>query len=182
MPMPILARTRLATSSLVLVLLVPLVRPALSFSPPPIPLNWTAVLPCASDTPARVLTNVRTHTLANNTPAACIALCAAAPSPTEYTYAGVEYADECHCGTGLASPEAAPAAECDMPCAGDADLACGGPWRIQVRAAHPSLHVYVPLSPSSPSPSPTLRVPPNLRSCGVTFAPLVLLSLEKDPH
>ncbi|TFK94927.1 WSC-domain-containing protein [Polyporus arcularius HHB13444] len=131
--MPILARTINSTSSLVLVLLILLTRPALSFSPPPIPLNWTPVLPCASDTPARVLTNVRTHTLANNTPAACIALCDA--SPGAYTYAGVEYADECHCGTGLAPsppPQAAPAAECDMPCMGDADLSCGGPWRIQI--------------------------------------------------
>ncbi|KAI0692180.1 hypothetical protein C8T65DRAFT_78211 [Cerioporus squamosus] len=109
--------------------------PSPAFSPPPpLPLNWTTVLPCATDTPARVLTGVSTHLLAaNNTPAACIELCDAL-APGDYTYAGVEYANECHCGTGLVSPapQPAPAAECDMGCTGDPDLSCGGSWRIQI--------------------------------------------------
>ena len=60
--------------------------PALSFDPPPIPLNWTTQYACAVDTPTRVLAGVATHQLAsNNTPAACIALCDAG----DFTFAGV---------------------------------------------------------------------------------------------
>ncbi|RPD81410.1 hypothetical protein L226DRAFT_477970 [Lentinus tigrinus ALCF2SS1-7] len=132
MPTISFTTTSTATTLLLLGLLLTSPSPARAFDPPPIPLNWTTQYPCAIDTPARVLTGVSTYLLpASNTPAACIALCDAA----DFTYAGVEYADECHCGTGLVSTgvESAPVAECDMGCTGDADLSCGGAWRIQVR-------------------------------------------------
>ena len=53
-----------------------------------------------------------------------------------YRYAGVEYGDECYCGTGFAPGGAAPAladpAECNMRCAGSYYYTCGGPWRMQI--------------------------------------------------
>ena len=137
------SHTLLSTTTLFL-LLTSHALPALSFDPPSIPLNWTTQYDCAVDTPTRVLAGVATHQLAsNNTPAACIALCDAG----DFTLAGVEYADECHCGTGLVSPapDSAPASECDMACTGDADLSCGGPWRIQVRSPRLISHMHVPL-------------------------------------
>ena len=116
----------------------------LAFDPPTIPLNWTTVYPCAVDVPARVLTGVVTTLLPNNSPAACIELC----DSRDFTYAGVEYSNECHCGTGLAgTPESAPVSECDLPCSGDEDLACGGSWRVQVRThSHSRLEPRVPTS------------------------------------
>ncbi|KAJ7227573.1 hypothetical protein C8J57DRAFT_1093042, partial [Mycena rebaudengoi] len=50
-----------------------------------------------------------------------------------FTYAGVEYGDECYCGTGLVSDVlAANISDCDKPCAGDPTIPCGAGWRMQV--------------------------------------------------
>ncbi|KAI0832925.1 hypothetical protein BC628DRAFT_1309755 [Trametes gibbosa] len=100
-----------------------------AFVPASIPLNWTTLSACAVDNPARILADDVTTQVANNTPAACITSCAA----QGFGYAGVEFADECHCGTGLFSAlVSAPVTDCDMACTGDADVACGGAWSIQV--------------------------------------------------
>ena len=105
-------------------------RPGTASNPPFIPLGWTTVYPCAVDVPSRVLANVVTTQYTDNTPASCIERCDAA----NYTYAGVEYSNECHCGTGLVgTPKAAPTTECNMACTGDSSLSCGGSFRIQVR-------------------------------------------------
>ncbi|KAM5542444.1 hypothetical protein V8D89_003903 [Ganoderma adspersum] len=97
--------------------------------PPFIPLGWTTVYPCAVDVPSRVLANVITTQYTDNTPASCIERCDAA----NYTYAGVEYSNECHCGTGLVgTPKAAPTTDCNMACTGDSSLSCGGSFRIQI--------------------------------------------------
>ncbi|KAF8198768.1 hypothetical protein K438DRAFT_1583937, partial [Mycena galopus ATCC 62051] len=40
---------------------------------------------------------------------------------------------ECYCGTGLASGVAAAnTSDCNMPCAGNANITCGAGWRMQV--------------------------------------------------
>ena len=110
-------------------------RSGIAFNSPFIPLGWTTVYPCAVDVPSRVLAHVVTTQYTDNTPASCIERCDAA----NYTYAGVEYSNECHCGTGLksesAGPFAAPLSECNMACTGDPDLSCGGSFRIQVRVS-----------------------------------------------
>jgi hypothetical protein len=69
-------------------------------------------------------------TLANNTPAACAAHCAA----SQMFYAGVEYGSECHCGTGYATTgvQDANVWDCRMPCAGDGSQVCGAGWRIML--------------------------------------------------
>ncbi len=86
---------------------------------------------CAEDTPSRVIAGDVTTLHSDNTPATCIEHC----ESLGYTYAGVEYGDECHCGRGLAGglvPVVAPSLDCDIPCAGNEGMTCGGSWRIQI--------------------------------------------------
>ncbi|KAM5542546.1 hypothetical protein V8D89_004005 [Ganoderma adspersum] len=116
------------TLAIVLVALA-LAHTARAFAPPSIPLNWTTLSPCAVDNPARILADDVTTVVDDNTPGSCITSCAA----LGFGYAGVEFGDECHCGTGLkAALDDGPAAVCDLACTGDVTLACGGAWSIQV--------------------------------------------------
>ena len=101
-----------------------------AFDSPELPLNWTTQFACAVDTGSRIIANDVTTVLTNNTPATCIELCDAG----NFAFAGVEFSNECHCGTGLVdSIAAAPRSECNFACSGDANLLCGGASRIQVR-------------------------------------------------
>ncbi|PIL37663.1 hypothetical protein GSI_01357 [Ganoderma sinense ZZ0214-1] len=102
----------------------------IAFDPPTIPLGWTTAYPCAVDDASRILAkDSGAAAYTDNTPASCIERCDAA----NYTYAGVEYSGECHCGTGLVSiPQAAPTTDCNMTCTGNSSLSCGGAWRIQI--------------------------------------------------
>ncbi|KAI0295880.1 WSC-domain-containing protein [Multifurca ochricompacta] len=100
-----------------------------AFNTPQIPLNWTTQFACAVDVPSRVLANVVTNQYTDNTPATCIQRCDAAT----FAFAGVEFSDECHCGTGLVgTPASAPVSDCNMACTGDPTLSCGGSLRIQI--------------------------------------------------
>lgn len=84
---------------------------------------------CAQDSASRIVANDVTVNLNNNTPANCIAHC----EDNGYTYAGVEYGSECHCGTGFVStPTNIATTNCNAPCAGNSDYACGGSWAIQL--------------------------------------------------
>ena len=113
-------------------LLLGFARPAHGFVAPTIPLNWTTLAACAVDDAARVIAGDMTSVSATNTPGACVSACAAAG----FGYAGVEFGDECHCGTGLDEALVqAPLTDCNMACTGDPTLSCGGSWRIQVGAA-----------------------------------------------
>lgn len=104
---------------------------------PRLPSGWSVVSECAVDTTTRVLADsVVSIFNATNTPAFCATHCEA----SGYTYAGVEFADECICGTGFANNVTPPGAaswdpwECNMPCTGDNSTLCGGIWRIQIFA------------------------------------------------
>ncbi|KAI0296528.1 WSC-domain-containing protein [Multifurca ochricompacta] len=102
---------------------------ASAFNQPVIPLNWSTQYACAVDVPSRVIANVKTTQYTDNTPASCIQRCDGAG----FSYAGVEYSNECHCGTGLVgTPASAPVSDCNMACTGDPTLSCGGSWRIQI--------------------------------------------------
>lgn len=105
------------------------------WSPPTLPAGWTVESPCAIDNASRVLQSVVVTQLANNTASNCAAYCQSKGS--KYTMAGVEYSNECHCGTGWKGGVAAPSAptyDCTMPCTGNPTdpNGCGGSWRIQV--------------------------------------------------
>ncbi|GJE90201.1 WSC domain-containing protein [Phanerochaete sordida] len=108
-------------------------------TPPPAPYypqflapGWVSFEVCALDNPARVFTDVTVMYLPGNTPYECTFQCT---EVGDYAYAGVEYGDECYCGTGLVDENVRPTAdvsECDVPCAGDYTESCGGSWRIQI--------------------------------------------------
>ncbi|EKM51992.1 uncharacterized protein PHACADRAFT_262444 [Phanerochaete carnosa HHB-10118-sp] len=88
-------------------------------------------MPCAIDNPQRVLANAIVSYLPGNTPYACTTLCAG----KDYAYAGVEYGDECYCGTGYVDgvmPPAAELSDCSMLCSGGYYYYCGGSWRMQI--------------------------------------------------
>ncbi|KAI8989921.1 hypothetical protein BD414DRAFT_414164 [Trametes punicea] len=106
-----------------------LAQSACSFQTEAIPLNWTTLSACAVDNPARIIAGDITTQVANNTPASCVLSCAS----QGFGYAGVEFGNECHCGTGLVAVlQNAPVADCNMACTGNSNFSCGGPWRIQV--------------------------------------------------
>ncbi|KAL7424883.1 Cell wall integrity and stress response component 2 [Cryptotrichosporon argae] len=56
----------------------------------------------------------------------CTSTCAA----YGYAVAGVEYGDECYCGTLAQADAGLVSGQCYMPCAGDASETCGGPNAI----------------------------------------------------
>ncbi|KAI0693986.1 hypothetical protein BC835DRAFT_1306520 [Cytidiella melzeri] len=96
--------------------------------------NWVTAVPCAVDNADRVLTNTIVTYLQSNTPYNCALSCFS----KGYQYAGVEYGDECYCGTGYVGgvlPQAADLSECDMTCPGSYYFNCGGSWRMQIYKA-----------------------------------------------
>ena len=66
----------------------------------------------------------------------CVAFCQAASTPTAttMTVAGVEYAQECYCASGLPSTATAAASlsSCNMPCSGNRKEFCGGSSLLNV--------------------------------------------------
>ncbi|KAH9987623.1 copper radical oxidase [Russula compacta] len=93
--------------------------------------SWVS-LGCYSDsTAARTLT-VPTAVVggaSNNSVQSCADACFS----SGYPLAGVEYSDECYCGTGFANGGApTPAGDCSMVCSGNSSEICGGPDRLNV--------------------------------------------------
>lgn len=97
-----------------------------------LPTGWQVAVPCAVDVPERVLANVVVTYADSTTPRTCAIQC----QNLGYRYAGVEYGDECYCGTGFAPggvvPASADPSECNVRCAGTYSYTCGGPWRMQI--------------------------------------------------
>ena len=96
-----------------------------------LPQGWSLAVPCAIDNANRVIKVTGVTYLPTTTPASCTAQCAA----QGFTMAGIEYGDECYCATGFQDntvPPAADPSECNRACAGNPDLLCGGPWRMQI--------------------------------------------------
>ncbi|KAH9172526.1 copper radical oxidase [Lactarius sanguifluus] len=59
--------------------------------------------------------------------------CTAACFALGYGFAGVEYSQECYCGTAIGSSGApAPAGDCNMACSGAGSELCGGPNRLNM--------------------------------------------------
>ena len=77
------------------------------------------------DGKTRLLVNDYMSSSSTMTHQLCVEQCAAAGLP----YAGVEYAQECHCGTGI-NPHATkvhlPDSKCNSTCTGDDTEKCGG--------------------------------------------------------
>lgn len=95
--------------------------------------TWTGyelIYPCVVDNAQRILAGDYNMASSTNTPFNCVERC----SLLQYPYAGVEYGDECHCGTGLSQgePQRVNVTDCNMPCSGDAGFTCGAGFRMQV--------------------------------------------------
>ncbi|KAJ8495990.1 hypothetical protein ONZ45_g12635 [Pleurotus djamor] len=98
---------------------------------------------------------------------ATIEKCVAACDNGGFSFAGLEYADECFCGSSLESA-GKPASECSMTCKGNRDQFCGGPDRLTVyRKPGPPTP---PPPPPPPPPNPCEGRPRNL-CCMAPIAP-----------
>ncbi|KAL7421978.1 hypothetical protein Q5752_003750 [Cryptotrichosporon argae] len=88
-----------------------------TWAAPQIPGNWNKVGCIAEGSGGRALTADST-TSGDMSPDYCISFCAAAG----YTYAGVEYGDECYCGdsfsNGASTDSLLATSNCSVPCAG----------------------------------------------------------------
>ncbi|KAJ6485268.1 hypothetical protein DFH09DRAFT_1339790 [Mycena vulgaris] len=74
--------------------------------------GWHTAIPCATDTPSRILTNAYITNSDTNTPLSCTQKCFF----LGFTYMGIEYCKECYCGASLVSDvSAANITDCDMP-------------------------------------------------------------------
>jgi hypothetical protein len=93
---------------------------------------WHVDVPCAVDNPQRVLENaIVSYGNATARPLLCTDYC----QSLGYAYAGLEYGDECYCGTGYAggvAPPTADASECNVRCLDGYYWTCGGSWRMQI--------------------------------------------------
>jgi hypothetical protein len=111
---------------------------------PQLPSGWVTDYPCSADTAARVLSNVVVQRIPTNSPSHCISTCAS----QGYIYAGVEYGDECHCGTGYKAwpaPQYIDAAtRCDMRCPVQQQYTCGGSFAIQLYRGTPPTDQFPP--------------------------------------
>lgn len=87
--------------------------------------SWHVDIPCAVDTPERVLADV---VVSYGNAAGRLFDCTNHCNSLEYTYVGLEYGDECYCGTGYVggvAPASADPSEFNVRCS-------GGLWRMQI--------------------------------------------------
>jgi len=85
---------------------------------------------CITDSvSSRILVQDTMVPLASNSPEACTAAC----DSLGYTFAGVEFGAECHCGNGFTGPiSTVPHTNCNMECTGNGSEFCGAGNLIQV--------------------------------------------------
>ncbi|KAF7351503.1 Glycoside hydrolase family 128 protein [Mycena sanguinolenta] len=95
-----------------------------------LPAGWSYV-GCKVDVGNRIL-SAANEVSASNTPQTCVAFC----SGQGYIMAGVEFSQECWCGSSynpVAGPvQSAADSDCSSACTGDSAQTCGGASRIQV--------------------------------------------------
>ncbi|WWD04019.1 hypothetical protein V865_002082 [Kwoniella europaea PYCC6329] len=109
-----------------------------------LPSGWSS-LGCMVDDQSNRALNGGSTTSSSNTVQSCISSCAS----KGFTYAGVEYGQECWCGKTARLTAAS--SGCDVACSGDKSHVCGGSNR---------LNVYVAKSATSSSSSSTSSVKP----------------------
>jgi len=89
--------------------------------------TWKSI-GCYSDSiNARTLVNPTTVS-GSMTVEKCLAACQAA----NFSFAGLEYSEQCFCGDSFENGGAPVSTGCDMTCVGDRDEICGGPARLSV--------------------------------------------------
>ncbi|EJT97083.1 WSC-domain-containing protein [Dacryopinax primogenitus] len=112
----------------------------------PVP-GWTA-LGCGLDEGPRILPN--RYTNGAMTVEACVDICAT----NGFTYAGLEWAQECWCGNTLDTTRLGQYA-CDMPCQGDPSEFCGASSRLAVYSKGGAAPVSTSSSTASTVAAPT---------------------------
>ncbi|TFK96093.1 WSC domain-containing protein [Pterulicium gracile] len=108
-------------------------------------------LGCFADTnPIRALNGG----LMLNSPTVTITACLQECNRRGYSYAGLEYGQECYCDWKIrGNPASVAKSQCNMPCAGDGSTTCGGSNRIQIYVQSPAF------------PAPTVWNPSKLVGC-----------------
>ncbi|KAM0543619.1 hypothetical protein ACHAPJ_012206 [Fusarium lateritium] len=96
-------------------------------TPPETPKEGWSYLGCYIDSTTKRALDGPVHYPTQLTAEACVDICADAG----YAYAGMEYAQECFCGSKKPTTKA-PEADCSMACNGDADQPCGAGDRLTV--------------------------------------------------
>lgn len=91
----------------------------------PVTVNGFQYGGCAQEVAGRLLEKVQTSS-ATQSIESCTALCAS----YGFGVAGLEYGNECYCGTLDDVEDAEVSGECYMPCSGNSDQLCGGPNAI----------------------------------------------------
>ncbi|KAJ6511476.1 WSC domain-containing protein, partial [Mycena vitilis] len=122
------------TPSFVSVLLLGLLATSVEASNLTSTTGWAYVACTKEPDNGRLLTGY-TFTSAFLTVESCISTC----TSRGFTFAGLEYANECYCGTGYSAPAlAAPETDCSMSCAGNTSEKCGGGYRLSVYSSEPA--------------------------------------------
>ncbi|KAJ7500614.1 glycosyl hydrolase catalytic core-domain-containing protein [Mycena galericulata] len=121
-----------------------------------LPAGWSYV-GCEVDVGNRILVAAN-QVSATNTPQTCITFC----SGQGFTMAGVEYSQECWCGSSYnpsaGTVQSAPDSDCASACTGDSTQTCGGASRIQVyKATAGSTTTTATTSTAAASPTPGRR-------------------------
>ncbi|KAL7419434.1 hypothetical protein Q5752_006272 [Cryptotrichosporon argae] len=113
-------------------------------------------LGCAVDSDDRILTGYVEIGIDDLTIDSCLTLC----EEQGFTFAGVEYADQCYCGNSVPSTITYKDGGCDMPCSGDSTELCGGGY---------ILDLYELISAASSSNDTTCDVTSATTSATATF-------------
>jgi glucan endo-1,3-alpha-glucosidase len=122
--------TGTATGTLSAVLPANTTSPVTTTPAPTGELEWMSI-GCAVDmfVDARVLPGIHFYGQKDLTVDKCIVMC----EDAGYTFAGVEWGEECYCGNNtLSSVQYVDDSECSMPCAGDSSETCGENFRMEI--------------------------------------------------
>jgi hypothetical protein len=96
---------------------------------------------CMTESSISRTLNLATTVNATMTPEFCALFC----SSRGYPIMGVEYSDECYCGTyPTGDSTTAPQSDCNMTCAGDSSQICGGRSRLNVYTLQNYTHPTIP--------------------------------------
>lgn len=139
-----------------------------------LPTGWST-LGCHVDNGSNRVLNSGATSSNNLTIPSCIASCSAKGLP----YAGVEYGQECWCGSTFSANPASDG--CTSRCGGDSGTVCGGGYRINVfqndALVPKSTSAPASSSSSTPSSSSSTSVRPSTTSSTSTAAPSPTVSL-----
>jgi hypothetical protein len=93
-----------------------------------------------TDSASRVLRGPTILGSSTMTPSVCVEYC----FQNGYAYAGVEYGQECYCGTTLFTDPASTSDGCTEPCSGDSSQTCGSALSISIYTIVDSSLIVVP--------------------------------------